>query len=124
MLRKTLKPFDLILILAVSACIAAITAWVYAPGSGPAMLSVQSDAGVDLYPLDPPRRVEAKGPLGTTVIELSPAGARVLSSPCRDKLCILKGHLHKSGDWTACMPNRVFVAIKGGGEEALDELSY
>ena len=86
---------------------------------------MKTETGVNLYPLDQDQRIEVRGPLGATVIEIADGRVRVVSSPCRDKLCILKGDLVKIGDWTACMPNRVMLKIEGKDkDEGPDELSY
>lgn len=122
--KTTFKLFDIILILLVSAAIAVISVVVYKGDHRPGVVTVRSDDGVNLYPLDQDRILEVKGPLGITVVEIKNAHVRVISSPCRDKLCILKGDLVKNGDWTACMPNRFFIKIEGKNEEAPDEISY
>ena len=49
-----------------------------------------------------------------------------MDSPCRDKLCVLEGAFSKPGKWAACLPNRVFVSIKGIKTEdtPIDDTSY
>ena len=124
MVRSILKPFDFILILMVCAAIAIISFKVYHVDSQPFVVSVRTESGLSLYRIDQNRRLEVKGPMGITIVEIADAQVRVVSSPCRDKLCMLKGTLQKSGDWTACMPDRVYVGILGKDEEGLDEFSY
>ncbi|MCR4427149.1 MAG: NusG domain II-containing protein [Firmicutes bacterium] len=61
---------------------------------------------------DGPRRVlEVSGPLGTTEIEVDGLRARVIASPCPDKICISMGWLSREGDFAACLPNRVLVTV-------------
>ncbi len=67
-----------------------------------------------LYPLSEDRQVTVDGPLGETHIEIRNGRAYVHDSPCRDKICITTGWLESAGDWSACLPNRVFVSIRGG----------
>lgn len=88
--------------------------YVYAGSSGPLRVRVQTDSGTYLYSLDEDRQVAAEGPLGTTYIEIQDGHAAVVESPCPNKLCIQAGDLHEHGDWSACMPNKVFVDIEGG----------
>lgn len=52
---------------------------------------------------------------GVTV-EFSPAGARVVDSPCPDRICVETGMLTKPGDTAACVPQRVIVRIDGKTE--------
>lgn len=124
MVRSIVKPFDYVLIIVICAAIAVLSFSVYHDDTQPFMVSVKTESGLSLYRLDQNRRLAVKGPIGTTLIEIVDAEVRVVSSPCRDKLCVLKGTLKKNGDWTACMPNRVYVSIQGKVEEGLDEFSY
>ncbi|WP_217909531.1 NusG domain II-containing protein [Desulfosediminicola flagellatus] len=123
-MTNIIKPFDYALIVVVCVAIAIISFRVYAVDNRPPMVSVKSESGLSLYTIETERHVEVDGPLGITHIEIADGKARVVSSPCRDKLCLLKGDLVKNGDWTACMPNKVYVGIQGKKEEELDGLSY
>lgn len=124
MWKRIVKPFDFFIITLVCIAIVAISIRVYKVDGRPVAVSIQSESGLSIYPLNQAQRLEVKGPQGITFVEIADKQVRVLSSPCRDKLCIIKGVLKKNGDWTACMPNRVYIGIKGGKEEELDELSY
>ena len=124
MVRNIVKPFDYVLVIMVCTAIAVLSFRVYHVDTQPSMVSVKTESGLSLYSIDQNRRLEVKGPMGITIIEIADSQVRVVSSPCRDKLCILKGTLQRSGDWTACMPNRVYVGIQGKVEEGLDEFSY
>ncbi|MGE5552493.1 MAG: NusG domain II-containing protein [Betaproteobacteria bacterium] len=42
--------------------------------------------------------------------------ARVIASPCRDKICIRFGWLAKLHDLSACIPNRVLVTVEEAGK--------
>ena len=124
MKRSLLKPLDVLITILVGAAIAAISVKAYDVDERPVAVSVKSQSGLSMYPLSENRRLEIPGPLGITVVAITDKQVRVLSSPCRDKLCMNKGILQKNGDWTACMPNLIYVGIKGRSKEELDELSY
>ncbi len=124
MVKSIIKPFDYAVIIAVCVAIAMISFKVYTVDTRPPMVSIKSESGLSLYPIDIQRHIEVSGPLGITHIEIADGKVRVISSPCRDKLCLLKGDLVKNGDWTACMPNRVYVGIQGKNKEELDGFSY
>jgi len=49
------------------------------------------------------------------VIEIEGGRARVVDSPCRDKLCVRAGWLDRPGDVAVCLPQRVIVEIRGAG---------
>lgn len=65
---------------------------------------------VALSSLAEPEQMEVNG----TVIELSRAGARFVSSPCPDHVCVKAGLLTRAGETAVCLPQRVSVRITGG----------
>lgn len=51
------------------------------------------------------------GPLGDSVIDIHQGKARFVSSPCRGKQCVHTGWLGQGGEFAACLPNRVSIAV-------------
>ena len=101
--------------LALSLALTVGTAWVvFAPTSAPLRVEVQDPEGTFLYPLDQDRVISAKGPIGVTTIEVAQGRVWVEDSPCTNKVCIAMGIIRTSGQFVACLPNRVFVRITGG----------
>jgi len=96
----------------------------YSAGAGPGEVSVQADGKDYLYPLD--RNVEfmVSGPIGETTIQIRNNSVRIADSPCRDKICVAAGWLSHNGQWTACLPNRVFVRVEGGSTAAVDAQTF
>ena len=68
---------------------------------------------------------DVPGPLGTTVVEVGESGARVVSSPCPNKLCIAMGPADAPGRSAVCVPNGVIVTVVGaeGRERAADVIT-
>ena len=97
---------------------------VYGRDAPPARVMIQTGESTSVYPLDSDRTIEAEGPLGTTIVKIEEGVARVASSPCPNKLCIKSGRLSRKGDWSACMPNKVFVRITGTSAEGVDAGTY
>jgi hypothetical protein len=60
--------------------------------------------------------VNVNGPLGNTVIRIHGNQAWIDSSPCKNKICVAMGHVKSNGDWVACLPNNVFLIIKGNND--------
>jgi len=58
-----------------------------------------------------------EGPLGATVVEITPGSVRVVDSPCPEKICVKTGSISRPGETIACLPNRVFVVIRGASRE-------
>ncbi len=78
-----------------------------------------------LYPLSAEETIHVPGKLGDTVVVIHNGAAHVESSPCRDKLCIAVGQISQVGQWTACLPNQVFVRIEGAAlKDSLDGSTY
>jgi hypothetical protein len=75
------------------------------------------------YPLTAARRVEVSGPLGTTVVEIQPGRARVLSDPGPRQYCVRQGWLTRANAVAICAPNHVSLAL-AGGQPGYDSLSY
>jgi hypothetical protein len=86
-------------------------------------LRILGRGGTWVYPLDretqqaeqSARQIEIAGPLGSTVVEFTDSGARVVSSPCTNKICIASGAIHRRGQWIACLPNAVSLTIESSG---------
>jgi len=54
--------------------------------------------------------------INEVAIEIDGPRARVVDSPCRDKLCVQVGWLEHPGDVAVCLPQRVIVEIRGTGK--------
>jgi hypothetical protein len=121
----TTRPLDyLALVLSIMTVVAA-GVFAYADRPQPSQVSIENEDGTFLYPLDRDRRIDVGGPLGDTVVEIHDGRVHVDSSPCRDKICIAAGWLELTGQWTACLPNRVFVRVEGGeSEDGIDAQAF
>lgn len=119
------KVLDYISIFFSLALTVSVAVWVYAGDAGSSRLRIQSSGGVYVYSLDDDREIAVEGPLGTSYIHIHDGKAAFVESPCANKLCIQAGELEESGDWSACMPNKVFVQIEGGAVESdVDAATY
>ena len=75
---------------------------------------------IDCRSLTDSRQIEVNG----VQVEVSPAGARVLSSVCPDQVCVAAGLLQHSGDMAVCAPQRVVVKLTGTAPDAPDAVVY
>jgi hypothetical protein len=78
---------------------------------------------VGKFSLEENRIIPVDGKLGTTNVEISEKGVRVLDSPCPYKLCVRSGPIRRSGETLVCLPNRVVVRITGDKGEEVDAVS-
>ncbi len=124
-MKIRLKLFDYIALLFSLLITVSAAVYVYAGSSGPLRVRIQTAERTYVYSLEEDRRVEVEGPLGTTYVEIHEGHAAIVKSPCPNKLCIQAGELHNNGDWSACMPNKVFVQIEGGQkQDEVDVTTY
>lgn len=78
---------------------------------------------VGKFSLEENRVIPVDGKLGTTNVEISEKGVRVLDSPCPYKLCVKSGPIRRSGETLVCLPNRIVVRITGDKGEEVDAVS-
>jgi hypothetical protein len=119
-----LKILDYFAIFLSLAIILLFTFTAFTGDTGEPMVHIQAAEGEYYYPLEVNRRIIISGPIGDTVIIIENGTVHVEDSPCADKLCVKAGHLDEGGEWTACMPNRVFLRVEGSRSSDIDALSY
>jgi hypothetical protein len=112
------KILDIVVFVAAAGAIALSAALVYAPGKGQAEVAITGSDGAWVYPLSPDREISVPGPLGETIVAIRDKSVRIKDSPCPNKTCIAMGAIRAPGQWLACLPNRVFLRIEGGGADA------
>jgi hypothetical protein len=109
-----IRILDVVIALAAAGAIAFSAVSAYGPGKGQAEVVIKGKDGEWVYPLSPDREVDIMGPLGETRILIKDKTARIVESPCKNKICIAAGAINEPGQWIACLPNQVFVRIDGG----------
>ena len=68
--------------------------------------------GEELYRIDFTARTETETlTVNGTVIEVGPAGAAFVSSPCPDQVCVRHGATDQTADPIACLPNGLVVEV-------------
>ena len=119
------RPLDYVALVLSILAVVGTSVFAYGGRTQPSSVSIENEDGVFLYPLDQDRVIDVPGPLGTTVVEIEDSRVHVHESPCRDKLCIAAGWLDTTGQWTACLPNIVFVRVEGGEpEDGIDAQTF
>lgn len=74
-------------------------------------------------PLYKAQRLEVPGALGVSVLEIKDGKIRFIASPCRGKQCVHSGWLGLSGEFAACLPNRISVQVVGR-EPRFDAINF
>ena len=124
MKKIPVKPFDIVVIILALALTLFLAVKVYSGRSGTPQLIVR---GLDrnwIYPMTTELEIPVTGPMGETRVLLHSGRAAVVSSPCSGQTCIAAGGITRSGQWLACLPNRVFLLIEGSGSGDVDAVSW
>lgn len=123
---RALKPRPLdFFAFGISVCaIAVFSLFVYGDSAADPQVLIHSRDREAVYSLHSDMELEIQGPLGMTEVSIENGSARVISSPCRDKICIRAGRLENAGDWTACLPNKTLVQIRGKDEQEIDDITF
>lgn len=69
------------------------------------------------------KQIKVDGPIGTTVIEIAPGRARVVSDPGSRQYCVQQGWLTRANAIAICAPNRVSLTLLGRSGRH-DSISY
>ncbi|HEX6929013.1 MAG TPA: NusG domain II-containing protein [Gammaproteobacteria bacterium] len=118
-----MRPGDFVILLAGITLISVLGAMFYTDGSATIVRVSQGGHPHEDLPAWQEKRVSVAGPLGETVIEIREGRARIVASPCTKKICIRAGWLDTAGETTACVPNRVSVALLGD-DPRFDALNF
>lgn len=111
-----LKFFDVLVIVGALLLVVLSSIYAYSGKNGPLYVHVESARDEWYLPLSKDTSLDVKGPIGITKVEVVNGKAHVVSSPCREKICIRAGFISRPGQWVACLPNRVFLSIEGRGD--------
>jgi hypothetical protein len=108
-----LKPLDILIAIAAVGVIVLTAVVAYGPGGGQVSAVLTGKGGEWVYPLSVDREIRVAGPLGDTIVEIQNGAVRIKDSPCPNKTCIAAGSIERTGQWLACLPNRVMIRIEG-----------
>ena len=121
---KKVRPADVSIIFVSVIIIGLFSYFAYSSPGNNIEVSVQTSEGRWIFPLEEEGTYRFNGPLGETVVEIEDGSVRVLSSPCREQICVATGKISRPGTWIACLPNQVFIRLEGTDEEEVDAGTY
>ncbi len=108
--------------------ISALSFTLYTNVSGKPEVHVTSGDKEWVYDLSVDTMATFEGPIGKTTVEILNNKVHIHSSDCKNQICVLSGWIEKPGQWLSCLPNEVFVLIKGKQEisqgEETDDISF
>ncbi|GHU67240.1 hypothetical protein FACS189447_09260 [Spirochaetia bacterium] len=122
--KLPLKPLDIpVILLSLALCIGT-GIMVYTVPRGEARVIIRGPDRAWVFPLNVEEVVSVPGPLGDTLIEIHGGNAAITASPCNNQTCVAQGRLSRQGQWTACLPNTVFLLIEGKVDNAPDASAW
>ena len=124
--RTLLLPGDWLLLLAAGVLVAASYPLLWRGGAADRAIVKRDGQIVTELALNAPRKYDVVGAIGTTVIEVQPGRARVLSDPGARQYCVQQGWLTRANAVAICAPNHVTLQLSGRGDRsgAYDTLNY
>jgi len=124
--RALLKPGDWLLLLVAGMLVAASYPLLWRGGTADRAIVRRDGQVVTELALNVARKYEVTGAIGTSVIEVQPGRARVLSDPGPRQYCVQQGWLTRANAVAICAPNHVTLQLAGrsGRNEAYDTLNY
>ncbi len=85
------------------------------------IVEIYSEDELSVYPLNENRRLDFEGPVGNTHVIIRDGEVSVEHSDCVEKICVNQKPIESSYQWIACLPNELFITMKGGeDDEELD----
>ena len=101
---------------------------VYSGEASHLRVTIRGPEAAWVFPLDAEESLVVAGVMGETRVVIHNGRAAIVSSPCSGQTCVMAGGLHKNGQWTACLPNGVFLLIEGrvegSGGDGVDAASW
>ena len=85
---------------------------------GPVAVVTVNGQETGRYPLSADGTFPLNG--GSNILVVSGGEAWVSEANCPDKICMGMGKISRSGEFIACMPNRVLIIVEDTGETAPD----
>lgn len=107
-----LRTLDVVAIVTSLVVVAAFSVAAYGGGDA-GQVVVEASGTRYRFPLTTDRVERFAGPLGDTIVEIGGGTARVIDSPCPDLICVAAGAISRTGQFIACLPNRVSVTLEG-----------
>jgi hypothetical protein len=117
------KPLDIAVIVLSLAVVAGFSVAAYGGGDA-GQVVIEASGTRYRFPLSTDRVERFAGPRGDTVVEIRAGAVRVLDSPCPDKICVAAGAIARTGQFIACLPNRVSVTLEGRDDPPTDGTAF
>ena len=114
------KPLDIVIIL-LAFLLTGFSAYkIYGEKKNTSQILIRGSGNEWIFPPGATETVIIPGPLGNTIVKMENNQIWVESSPCLNQVCTGAGRIKTQGEWISCLPNNVFILIKGIAENEVD----
>lgn len=117
------KLFDTLILIIFVVVIATSFIALRNPESQKASVVITTPFGEYIYDLNQDRDLKIKGLIGISLIKIENGTARFIDSPCPNKTCVACAPIKNNLDWTACLPNQVFIRVDKKDEKQKSDVS-
>ena len=116
------KPLDyLLILLGLILCTFSVMA-ATSQQEGTPLLILTSPTKEYIYPLDTDTTVQIPGLEGVSTIQIQQGQAQYLDSPCANKTCVAASPIHRNGEWSACLPNGIFMRVENTSSNSATDI--
>jgi hypothetical protein len=121
-MRISIRPkiLDIVIFLVALSAVVATSLIIFSDSGSQLYAEINGKTGEWIESIDSHKEILVPGPLGVTHVHIEDEKVWIDDSPCDNKLCIAMGKIWLVHQWVACLPNEVFVRIRGrnkGGDE-------
>lgn len=110
-----------IIILSIAVLVSGIALWFFQNEKPGTSVQVTQNGVTANYSIDEDRVIECRGDHGgVNVIRIENGMVFMEEADCPDQVCVKQGKVSKNKEMIICLPNDVFVEIKGGEEKEID----
>lgn len=118
---KPLKPLDFA-VAAVFLCAIVISfASIKRSSGGQQYLVITAPGAQYVYSLQEDGEYQISGKAGITTVCVQEGKAFFKDSPCPNKTCVKAAPVSRTGEWSACLPNEVFLRIEDKNQQKSEE---
>lgn len=117
-----MKFLDALILAAVLGAVAFLGIKVYGNQGEKPRIIIEAPSGTWMYSLDRDISVDIPGALGDSTVEIRDGKARIVKSPCPNQTCVAAPGIFRSGEWNACLPNKVIIRVDTSNKKTDEEI--
>lgn len=76
------------------------------------------------FPLNEDKEITVTSSYGSNTVAIEQGRAYVKEADCPDKICVGMQKIARDGEIICCLPHRLFLTVRGGGDAAYDAVAY